>query len=288
MILIADSGSTKTDWVLCNLKENKADYRKSIGLNPYFVNANDVADTLNNTFTKKELSTINQIFFYGAGCSSFKASRTILNGLKKSCHKASIEVSHDVLGAARALLGDNSGVIGILGTGSNACVYNGKEITKEGVSFGYIMGDEGSGNHLGRLLLKAIFTKKAPLDLQQAFSQAFPKVDLPLLLKHLYEYEFPNRYLASFSPFIWAQKEHTYMEHLIANSFDDYLQNFILQMEVNKDEELHFQGSVAWNYSHILRQSLKKRGLKCGRIIQAPIVDLLKYHCKKSTIFDAQ
>lgn len=137
--------------------------------------------------------------------------KIVADGLKNACPQAYLEIQHDLMGAARALLGRHQGLACILGTGSNACYFNGKEIEEEGISYGFIMGDEGSGNHLGRLLLKSIFSKKAPQEMVEAFYSSFPELDLPALLKQLYHLPAPNKFLAGFSPFILKYKRHPFI-----------------------------------------------------------------------------
>ena len=124
MILIADSGSTKTDWVLLQTKDPKTIFSLSKGLNPFFVNNTQVTQALESTYNKEQLPEIKQVYFYGAGCSTIDSKKTISDGIKQACKNAQIEIQHDLLAAARALIGNNAGIACILGTGSNACVYN--------------------------------------------------------------------------------------------------------------------------------------------------------------------
>lgn len=282
MILIADSGSTKTDWVLLQTKDPKTIFSLSKGLNPFFVNSRQVTQALESTYSKEQLSEIKQVYFYGAGCSTIDSKKTISDGIKKACKNAQIEIQHDLLAAARALIGNNAGIACILGTGSNACVYNGKAISKEAVSFGFMLGDEGSGNHLGRLLLKAIFTHKAPKDIIDAFKKDYPQLDLSQLLDHLYNQEFPNRFLASFSPFIKKYKDNHFIQSIIKQSFEEFLDYFVLPLWNTNREKIHFQGSIAWNYQDIIKEILEKHQMECGNIIKRPIEALANYHIELS------
>lgn len=278
MILIADSGSTKTDWVLWNEEEHSSSNHQSKGLNPFFVDSFEISETLHSTFTLLELKSIEKIFFYGSGCSSVESKKTVSDGLQMACPRAQIEVQHDLLAAARALCGREEGVACILGTGSNACLYSGKKIVEEGVSFGFIMGDEGSGNHLGRLLLKAIFTKKAPENILQSFNATYHHLTLHKLLEHLYKLPSPNRFLATFSPFIKAHQNDPFIRELIEQSFQDFIDYFILDYLKDHNYIVHFQGSIAWNYKNSLISVLKKNNIDCGNIIHHPIHQLLEYH----------
>jgi N-acetylglucosamine kinase-like BadF-type ATPase len=278
MILIADSGSTKTDWILWDKMKMQSSYHQSKGLNPFFVEIDEIAETLLSTFTKRELDAIDKIYFYGAGCGRSESKKHIKDGLSMACHDAHIEVEHDLYVAARSLCGKEAGVACILGTGSNACVYDGRKIIKEGVSFGYIMGDEGSGNHLGRQLLKAIYTKKAPPHIIQSFEQSYPHLNFSKLLDHLYHLPAPNRFLATFSPFIRAHRNDPFFREMIAKSFHEFLDYFVVEFLKEYPYKVHFQGSIAWNYQSNLIDVLKKREIDFGHIIQHPIQQLFEYH----------
>lgn len=278
MILIADSGSTKTDWVLWSPEGDKSSNFKTIGLNPYFVDSKLISDTLSSILNEEERSHIDEVHFYGAGCGSKESIKTVNDGLKDSCPKAHINIEHDLMAAARALYGNNDGVACILGTGSNACLYEGKEITKEAVSYGYVMGDEGSGNHLGRLLLKSVFSKHAPQHIIDAFIQEYPEVDLSHLLEQLYHSSSPNRFLASFSPFIVKYKEDEFVNALISLSFNQFLDEFVMDFMLDNKYPVSFQGSIAFMYQDIMKKVLEQRGLVMGRIIKEPIFALLEYH----------
>jgi len=278
MILIADSGSTKTDWVLWNKESDQSTNHQSKGLNPFFVDADEIAETIKSTFTDSELHQIKQVYFYGAGCSSEESKATVETGFKKVCPVAKTEVNHDLLAAARAVCGHQAGIACILGTGSNSCVYDGKNIIEEGVSFGFIMGDEGSGSHLGKLLLKSIYTKKAPNHIIQAFEQSYAQINLSKLLAHLYHHPSPNKFLASFSPFIRAHYKDEFIKSLIINSFDEFLDYFVFDFVKKYHYPVHFQGSIAWNYKEELSNRLKKHEIKYEKIIHHPLQSLFEYH----------
>jgi len=283
MILISESGSSNTDWILWDEQTNQSSNFQSKGLNPFFVDSTDVAETIKSLFSNDELDAINSIYFYGAGCGNQESQNIIENGFEMVCPKAEIEISHDLLAAARALCGTKPGIACILGTGSNSCVYDGKNIITESVSFGFIMGDEGSGNHMGRQLLKTIFTNKAPENILKAFKLSYPHLDLSKLLNQLYHTSSPNRFLASFSPFIKAHHRDPYIRDLIESSFDQFCDFFIFDFIEKYDYPIHFLGSIAWNYKTELINRLKYHELNYGKIIKSPIEDLLQYHKEKLT-----
>lgn len=278
MILIADSGSTKTDWVLWNPKEDNSSSFKTIGLNPYFVDSRQISVTLSSILNKEEGTGIDELHFYGSGCGSKESIKTVSEGLKVSCPNAKIFIEHDLMAAARALHGNKRGIACILGTGSNACLYNGNDITKEAISFGYVMGDEGSGNHLGRLLLKSIFSRRAPIHIIEAFNTTYPEVNLSYLLEQLYHSSSPNRFLASFSPFILKYQEDEFVHGLINLSFNQFLDEFVMDFMVDNDYPVSFQGSIAYKYRDLIIRVLEQRGLVLGKIIKEPISALLDYH----------
>jgi len=281
MILIADSGSTKTDWVLWNSDNDQIHSFKTIGLNPYFVNSQQVTEVVAEVLKDFDTSAVEKVYFYGSGCASKESIATLRNGLKPVCAHSEIFIDHDLMAAARALFANKKGIACIIGTGSNACLYDGNKITKEAVSYGYIMGDEGSGNHLGRLLLKSIFSKRAPQEIIDAFRQDYPQVDLSYLLEELYHSDFPNRFLAGFSPFLYKYKKEDFIRGLIAQSFSQFIDEFVMDLMGNEKYPISFQGSIAYLYQDILEEVLQTKGLVMGSIIKEPITPLLSYHRRK-------
>lgn len=280
MILIADSGSTKTDWRLWNPDNNEVLEYSTIGLNPYFVNSIEIASVLKSTIPVKYIELIRQVYFYGSGCSSKESKVLVEIGIKTVCKNALIFVNHDLAGAAKALLGDNAGVVCILGTGSNAGYYNGLKIEDESVSFGFMLGDEGSGNHLGKLLLKSIFSKKAPLELLENFATEFPRLSLSELLKQLYHLPAPNRFLASFSPFILKHRKHDFIKQMISDSFNQFADVFVEGLLRNRTDNIAFQGGIAYYYKDEIVEVFKSRRLNPVSFIDKPIEYLLDYHKK--------
>jgi len=278
MILIADSGSTKTDWRLWNPDNNDVFAYSSKGLNPYFVDSAEITKVVQSSIPSENLEKISHVYFYGSGCSSVDSKKIVLDGLRGACLEASLEVNHDLMGAARALLGKEAGIACILGTGSNACYYNGIEIQEEGVSFGFMMGDEGSGNHLGRLFLKSIFTEKAPKEILNAFNEEFPELDLPELLKQLYHLPSPNKFLASFSPFILKHKENDFVKDIIHSSFDQFIDEFVVGLSHSKTDKIGFQGSIAHFYKEDLIEVFRAKGMNPFSFLDKPIEKLLDYH----------
>jgi len=278
MILIADSGSTKTDWRLWKSINDEVFQFSSQGLNPYFVNSKDIAKVVKSTIPSDYIQQINHIFFYGSGCSSSDSKKTVQLGLKEICKNADIEINHDLTGAARALLGKETGIVCILGTGSNAGYYNGNTIEEEAVSFGFMLGDEGSGNHLGKLLLKSVFSNKAPKGIRDDFKEQFPELNLSNLLRQLYYFPSPNRFLASFSPFILEHKKQKFIQQIIHNSFNQFIDVFVKDLIRKIDDKIVFQGSIAFYYQDEISQIFRSRGLNPDSFIDKPVEQLLRFH----------
>lgn len=276
MLLIADSGSTKTHW--CVIDKNGKKLIQTIGINPYQMNDIAIKEVL-----EKELypylspSSIKDVHFYGAGCSTVQKCNLLDSVLHDFFSDARIDVHHDLLGAARALCGHEKGIACILGTGSNSCYYNGYEIVHNTVSLGFILGDEGSGAFLGKRLLRDFYQDQMPADVAMLFFNTFNPV-LEQILDNIYNQPRPNRFLASFCPFIASNINHPYFHSLVSEAFDEFILKFVLKFEEAKYTKVHFLGSIAFYFSNILRESVAKAGLSTGRIYESPIQGLVDYH----------
>lgn len=277
MILIADSGSTKTDWVLLDTTSKQKTLFEGIGLNPYLVDVLTVSDEAFRIFNSLETGLIKHIYFYGSGCSTTENKQIIRKGLQMLFQHASVDVYHDMEGAAKALCENQEGIACILGTGSNACYYDGNLIKKSAVSLGYLLGDEGSGNDMGKRLIKAVYLNKAPEEIEKKFHEEF-SLSLGDMLKEIYNKPYPNRFLASFTHFIGANRAHPFVSSLIRESFTDFLQQFVYPLLAKPELPVHFTGSVAWFFKDELVSVMKKHRLNPGQIIQKPIDGLINYY----------
>jgi N-acetylglucosamine kinase-like BadF-type ATPase len=276
MILVADSGSTKTDWRLIK-EDGSIQQLESSGLNPYFHTEETVAEEIAKTFTDQEFSQATQIFFYGSGSSSSQRKQIVESGLKRHFKKAKITVSHDLLGAARAACGHQAGLAGINGTGSNCCVFNGSEIIDSFPSGGYSIGDEGGGVNLGRRLLKAYIEEYLPADLRQKFDHRY-KTDVDEILVNLYKKPYPNRYMANFSRFMFQNKEHPFISKLLLEEFDAYFDHQVLRFDQAKELPLNLVGSIAFYYHEYIKEVASNKGVTIGTILEKPISGLSLYH----------
>jgi glucosamine kinase len=277
MILIADGGSTKTDWRL--IKEGR-EYKQvqTPGFNPYLVGSDEIESIL-----WKELqpyidnTAVSAVYYYGAGCSTPVKNMIVETAFEKIFTNARIYVSHDLLAASHALCGDKEGIAAILGTGSNSCYYDGRDI-KDGIfSLGYFFGDEGSGAHLGKMLLTAYLHKELPEEIETKLKEEYPK-SLESILDAVYTKPAPSRFLASFSHFISNNRSNPYIYNLIAEAFRAFYKYQVCCYPRHKEIPVHFVGSVAYYYQDILTSVGLEFGIHTGKFIKAPIDGLVEYH----------
>lgn len=283
MILLADSGSTKTTWVLLS-NGDKITEANTQGFNPYFQTERIIEDGIRNELTSEILSHANAkgltIYYYGAGCSSFDKVKTVRDALQHVFVNAKIFVDHDLLASARALCGNSPGIACILGTGSNSCYYDGKVIKENIPSVGYFFGDYGSGGHIGKSLIQAYFDDKLPADLKKELS-ALRDFDREYILENIYQKPMPNRFLASYGKLAAEYIKHPYIADLIKKCFSDFLEFQVEKYSGHKELPINFVGSVASSNQELLLDVLKKRGLKAGIILRSPMSGLIDFHTGK-------
>lgn len=279
MILIADSGSTKTDWVLTGGKNTQQKIRyNTSGYNPYFINTDSIYNSVTSALTNKIDSTrITRIFFYGAGCSTSENNDIVYKALIRCFPNAEVVVKHDMLAAARALLGSEKGFAAILGTGSNTCVYNGKEIVKHIDSLGYLLGDEGSGSFIGKTIARDYMRGYLPPELKKKFVFTY-KSNHAEIFESIYNQPFPNRFLAGFCRFAYENIEHDYIQQIVRNSFNEFFKNIVTQYPDYRKYEFNCVGSVAYNFKSILNNVAASYSMQVGKIIASPIDRLVDYH----------
>ena len=279
MILVADGGSTKCDWVLFDRGGlTKLSFRTR-GLNPAMLREEEIEKRL---LECRELSEhrhkVEGVHFYGAGCGTAEY-RAFLGGIFSTFfpNASRVEVREDLVGAVYGCT-TTPGVVAILGTGSNCCFYNGSEIEVRMPSLGYVLMDDGSGNHLGRLLLKALYYNRLPGELEQQL-KADEKA-APERVRHgLYNSDHPNAFLASFAPFVLENLEHPSMQILVKEAFVSFIDTHLgFYREECLKFPIHFVGSVAFHAREILSELLEDRGMKAGKFIRRPIDGLLEHH----------
>lgn len=278
MILIADSGSTKTDWRLLN-KEGEIAQVKTVGFNPDYQNSQGIYDELKKSLLPQlEGKMPEKVYFYGAGVSTPKKIKEVSDALQLTFPAAELAVEHDMLGAALGLSGNEAGLPCILGTGCNSCVFDGQKITANVPSLGFWLGDEGSGGYLGRQLVILYMNKELPADLQTAFAEQFPNANYAEIMEHVYRKPYPNRYLASFATFIAPRHQHPYLVNLLREAFRLFFKRQLGTYPEHKTLPAHFIGSVAFYNSEILREVAAEFGVTIGRIHRSPMEGLLHYH----------
>ena len=279
MILIADSGSTKTSWCLTN-GDDFTEYYSTGGLNPFFRSTEEIADELRLKLLPKTGINIHQIFFYGAGVINPEKGGIVKNALHELYPKASIEVESDLLAAARSTLVREKGIACILGTGSNSCFYNGIEIVEHIPPLGFILGDEGSGAVLGRKLVGDFLKGVMPEHISEVFKNRF-QITYAGFMEGVYKKEKPNQFLAQFVPFINDNISDEYCVNLIENSFQEFINRNISLYPDFREQPLSFVGSVAYYFQHQLKNVLNKNQLRLKTVLKEPLNGLLKFHTEK-------
>jgi glucosamine kinase len=279
MILIADSGGSKTDWRLIRTN-GTIDQANSPGFNPYYQPIEDLKKNVQEVLLPKmDSERVAKIFFYGAGVSSLKNQLTIKSAFLEFFPEAQIEIGWDLLAAARALCGHEPGIACIMGTGSNSCLYDGMKITDNVANLGWILADEGSGANIGRKFLVDYLRKLQPEKLAAQFHQRFP-LSREEFLEKVYQQEKPSAFLASFAKFIFQHLDDPYCYKLIYNSFSEFYENNVMKYENFKNLKVHFTGSIAFYFSDILRQVANDKGITVKNILEGPIAGLTLYHQK--------
>ncbi len=284
MILIADSGSTKTDWRLIDEKKQIHQFATQ-GINPYFNSSeqiisllkSELVPQLNFELSNSKLST----YFYGAGCRVEDKKKIVKKALSEVFPESKIEIYTDMLGAARSLCGKNVGIAAILGTGANTCYYDGEKIVENRTSTGYILGDEGSGAHIGKTFIQAFLNDEIPQDIADRFVARF-KLSKDDIIDAVYRQPMPNRFLASFSKFIFQNLKEQFIIDLVADCFNQFFDKHICKYEKHKKVKLSCTGSVAFYYSNILRAVSLEKEVSIDTITETPIAGLTLYHLDES------
>ncbi len=283
MILIADSGSTKTDWRTIDDKGN-IEQAKCAGINPFYQSAEEILKELkDNLLPQLPVKTMEAIYFYGAGCNKASKNLMVENALKSIFGKVTISVNSDLLAAARGLCNQDPGIACILGTGSNSCYFNGAEITHHIPPWGTWLGDEGSGSRLGRELVILYLNQELPEHLYKAFEKRYPDLR-ETVLDHVYRKPYPNRYLGQFSRFLFHHLKDPFVFDFVYRNFQKFLERKVLKYPDAMLVPVHFSGSVGFYFNTILRKTAKDLGLKPGKIVESPIAGLTLYHGGQNTL----
>lgn len=276
MILIADSGSTKTDWAWLSMVNAHAGIQTA-GYNPFHVSDDFITDDICASDELMKIAPmVSHLFFYGAGCSTDIQCSRVKSALGRVFNNAEIEVKHDLLGAARSVFSGESSYVSILGTGSNCCFFDGVEVHTRNPSLGFILGDEASGNWFGKQVLRDFYYRRLPSDLSLDLDESL-KLSLPETLDALYNRPRPNAYLASVIPVLHRHRHNDYAQRLLNTGFRIFAELHILPFEP-EDTPCHFVGSVAYFFKEELVETLDVCGLQVGTILRAPIDGLRLFH----------
>ena len=278
MIIIADSGSSKIDWRLLR-KDGSIGQAQCPGFNPYYQPIEHLKKYVLETLVPIVSETVTKIFFYGTGVSSQKNQETVRAAFLEFFPEAKIDIEWDLLAAARALCGREPGIACILGTGSNSCQYDGKQITFQVANLGWILADEGSGTSLGKKILFDYIRKKMPATLAAQFQQRFP-FSREEFLEKIYQGEKPSTFLATFSKFIFQHLKEPYCYGLAYGSILEFFENNVMQYDGYQNLKVHFVGSIGFYYSDIVRQVANDKGVTVKNILETPIAGLTLYHQK--------
>ncbi|MFN3488793.1 MAG: N-acetylglucosamine kinase [Emticicia sp.] len=280
MILIADSGSTKTDWRILDQNEVIAQIQ-TIGFNPYYQNADSIANELKINLLPLCTKEITQVFYYGTGVTNEEKGKVIKDAIWQvfpTCKQ--IEAQSDVLGAARAACGKTAGIACILGTGSNSIYFDGEKTGFQIPPLGFWLGDEGSGGHLGKSLLLSYLHKEIPLEIRAKFEEKYGIMDRLTVLENAYHKPFPNRYFATFSRFLFNNLEDDFCRNLVENCLLQFFEKYILKYPMCHETDVNFVGSVAFYYKDLLIKVADSQGINIGKILETPIDGLVKFHQK--------
>lgn len=275
-ILIADSGSTKCEW--CFLQNGKKKLVETQGISPYFLNAAQIEQILQaELLPGLKNGKIDAIYYYGTGCINPANSKLVHDAIKKYFPSAKIQVTHDVMGAARALCGKTSGIACILGTGSSSCYFDGKKIARNSPGLGYVLGDEGSGAYLGKKVLQYYLYNTFDEDLRYKFDAKYTTTHTEVL-ENVYKKPLPNRYLASFAIFLAENRNHYMIENILEDGLNDFFFTHLCKYREAWKKPIHFVGSVAYGFRDVLKELCRTYEFDLGRILKKPMEGLIEYH----------
>lgn len=274
--LIADSGSTKTEW--CLLKNNKPVLFTTQGMSPYFLDAGQVEQIIRTeVFPHLKKNNIDEIYFYGTGCKNPDNIKMFQKVFKNIFAHTKVFIDNDLSGAAKALCGREKGIACILGTGSNSCYFNGKKIIRNSPGLGYVLGDEGSGTYLGKKVIQHYLYNIFDDDLRAKFDAKFVTTDAEIL-ESVYKKPLPNRYLASFAIFLAENRGHYMIENIIEDGLNDFFYTHLISYRESSKLPVHFTGGIAYGFKDVIQQLCIGYDLKLGTILRSPMEGLVRYH----------
>jgi len=278
MVLIADGGSTKADWIAINSDKEEVFRVRTLGLNPAVVSEEELHNRIINMFQLINIKDdVTEIHFYGAGCGTPGPIAILKEILETIFINAKVAISEDMLAAVYAATGKEPAMVCILGTGSNSCYFDGEKMEMLVPSLGYILMDEASGNYFGKKLIVDYFYKRMPKSISLEFEKEFT-LNPDYIKKNVYREVNPNMYLASFAKFMFDYKDEKYIKRLIKKGFQDFFKCRVLPYSVDNTSKIYFIGSIAHYFKDILEKVAAKNDLQITGVIQRPIDNLLAYH----------
>lgn len=284
MILVADSGSSKTDWMAYSPSQTFSFHTQ--GINPYFATASDILQILSkNKDMLAVASSIKEVYFFGAGCVTPDKHEIVSNGLSSFFKNAFISVDHDLKGSAYATCGHSVGLACILGTGSNIAYYDGENVFDGKHGLGYVLGDEGSGTHFGKRMLTSYLHKSMPSHLRESFKKTY-QVTRDTAIAHIYQTPFPNSYLATFSKFMIQHRQHPFIQTVLHEGFQEFIDTNVRDYENYETLPCNFVGSIGYYYQKELRAVFAANNLTIGKILQKPIEGIYDYILKQEGILE--
>ena len=279
MILVVDSGSTKTDWIALDNEGEEIFSTQTLGLNPQMLSNEILNERIKNNFDiYKNRKLVNKLFFYGAGCGVKDTQNRILKVFKSIFVNSEFDIKEDTYAAVYSAVDKGiPSIVNIIGTGSNSSYYDGKNVIQKVQSLGYVLMDYASGNYYGKYLIRAYYFNKMPESLRDEFSNNY---DLsPNSIKNkLYREENPNTYLAGFARFLIENKSNEYFKEIIFKGLERFIDYQILQYDDFSKVDIHYVGSIAYYLKDEITKIGKKYNLKTGKFIQRPITGLVDYH----------
>lgn len=287
MILIAESGSTKCDWVV--LKSDGSEFARfsTMGFNPYFHSASFIEEELSeNKVIKKIHKKVEHVYFYGAGASSETLKDIVKDGLERVVPNAFVRVDHDLVASAYSTYTGEPAITCILGTGSNSCYFDGASVSEEVPALAYILGDEGSASFIGKKLVSDFLYKKLPTEMAEDFYNTY-QLDKDEIITSVYNKPNANVYLASFSRFAGKHMENPYVKTIVREGFAKFADIHIACFDNHKEVPIHFVGSVGAIFHEILEEVLEERGMRLGQIMRKPVDGLIKYHLEYLKVLEA-
>lgn len=282
MILVADSGSSSSDWML-NVPDSKPLFFKTKGLNPFFVNEKEIENVMKDVpEIIPYIDEVKEVYFFGAGSITPDRREIVSNALTVLFPKAYVSVESDLLGAAYATCGSNPGLVCTLGTGSDVSFYDGKNLMQSLHGIGYVLGDEGSGSWFGKRLITSFLYGKMPKDLEKKFAEKY-NLTKDTVIKNVYQKDRPNSYLASFAIFLSEHRTHPFIDKLLTEGFDEFVRTNIMTYPNFWEYKCNFVGRIAFTFDLHIREVCSLHGVQVGKILRSPIEEIFYYVIERET-----